>query len=87
MIFTPFLVQKQFIQKMRADGKYDKGIASLSAVEIRKLLDEALMGKDLTKYTADSDETYNAFFAQLLRRIEEVAHYINIRFRLILSCI
>ena len=59
---------EQFIQKMRADGKYDEGIASLSAFEISKLLDEALMGKDLTKYTADSDETYNAFFEAYKKR-------------------
>ena len=38
-----------------------KYVGDLSKMEILNLLREALKGKDLNEYTADSDQTYQAF--------------------------
>ena len=38
-----------------------KYVGDLSRIDILKLLREALLGKDLNEYTADSDQTYQAF--------------------------
>ena len=38
-----------------------KYVGDLSRTDILNLLREALLGKDLNEYTADSDKTYQAF--------------------------
>lgn len=38
-----------------------KYVGDLSRIDILNLLREALKGKDLNEYTADSDQTYQAF--------------------------
>lgn len=38
-----------------------KYVGDLSRFDILNLLREALIGKDLNEYTADSDKTYQAF--------------------------
>ena len=50
--------QMKYVEETR---KKMEDVGDLNRTDILNLLREALMGKDLTKYTADSDETYQEF--------------------------